>query len=101
MMRTHTHGWMTQQSNQGAVSGASDQGDTTRRRRTGEGGYTLNSKEGYSRKIHRIRRSTGEKRKTKEMGYSGRQEDSGEGIHHDQQGEIQEKDTQNKIIRDE
>ena len=30
MMRRHTHGWMTQQSNQGAVSGASDQGGYTR-----------------------------------------------------------------------
>ena len=70
MMRTHTHGWMTQQSNQGAVSGASDQGDTTRRRRTGEGGYTMNSKEGYIRKRHRIKRrieQEEQRRRTNEM----------------------------------
>ena len=49
MMRRHTHGWMTQQSNQGAVSGHRIRGDTP----------GILEQEGYSRK-DRIRRKTGE-----------------------------------------
>ena len=62
MMRRHTHGWVTQQSNQGAVSGASDQGGYTRNPRAGGIQQEGQNKE-ENRRIRRTRRTGGQEGK--------------------------------------
>ena len=70
MMRRHTHGWVTQQSNQGAVSGASDQRGYSRNPRAG--GI---QQEGQNKEENRRIRRTG--------GHEGKR--NREGIHQEVQ----------------
>ena len=71
MMRRHTHGWVTQQSNQGAVSGASDQRGYSRNPRAG--GI---QQEGQNKEENRRIRRTGGQEGKKTGGTGGIQQEA-------------------------